>query len=111
RRPSRMRRTLAEKSDLLAVGILPPVWRPILRRRRHMGGITRRKLLVGAAATPIVVATGVAVADSMAATVVTPSNTVVGPGLPLFGLNMGHYMPGSNTTAWIRYSRINAARV
>ena len=76
-----------------------------------MGGITRRKLLVGAAATPIVVATGVAVADSMAATVVTPSNTVVGPGLPLFGLNMGHYMPGSNTTAWIRYSRINAARV
>ena len=78
-----------------------------------MGGTARPVL--GAAAVPLTLAgspsPAASAAASAAATVVKPSNTVLGPGLPLFGLGMAHYLPGSNTTAWVRYSRINSARV
>ncbi|MGH3736837.1 MAG: DUF7594 domain-containing protein [Micromonosporaceae bacterium] len=74
--------------------------------------MTRRSLLAGAAAMPLVAtAAGSAEAATVATMVVTPSNDVIAGGLPIFGLGMGYHMEASNTTAWIRYARINTARV
>jgi hypothetical protein len=42
---------------------------------------------------------------------VTVSDAVVGKSLQYVGYNMGHYMPGSNTSAWVEYSGVNAFRV
>lgn len=72
---------------------------------------TRRQILAGALAVPAAAALpGRATGAAAAAVVATPSNTVVGAGLPLFGFGTAHHLPGSNTSAWIRYARINAVR-
>ncbi|WP_197530582.1 CBM96 family carbohydrate-binding protein [Bythopirellula polymerisocia] len=42
---------------------------------------------------------------------VSISNQVVGKTPGLIGYNSGHFMPGSNTAAWWKYSGVNAARV
>jgi autotransporter-associated beta strand protein len=42
---------------------------------------------------------------------VTVSQTPVGKTLQYVGFNQGHYMPGSNTSAWVDYSGVNAFRV
>lgn len=73
-----------------------------------MASPSRRQILAGALAA--VVLPTRAFGGAAATVVATPSNTVVGPGLPLFGFGMAHYLAGSNTSAWIRYARINAAR-
>jgi hypothetical protein len=41
----------------------------------------------------------------------TLSSTPVGKSLNYVGYNMAHYMPGSNTSAWVEYSNVNAFRV
>lgn len=40
----------------------------------------------------------------------SPTNAMIGSGMPLVGYNLAHYLPGSNTTTWLQYSRVNAAR-
>src|SRR5438309_7199309 len=57
----------------------------------------------------------VALAAAVDATVaraatVTLSNTAVGLTPRFLGYSMGHYMPGSNTSAWFAYSGANAFR-
>src|ERR671936_11873 len=42
---------------------------------------------------------------------VTVSASVVGRTPEIVGYNSGHFMPGSNTTDWWRYSGVNGARV
>src|ERR1044072_7360574 len=42
---------------------------------------------------------------------VTVSPTQVGKSLQYTGYNQGHYLPGSNTSAWVDYSGVNAFRV
>lgn len=34
----------------------------------------------------------------------------IGSGMPLVGYNTGHYLPGSNMSAWVDYSAVNAVR-
>ncbi|HEX8524418.1 MAG TPA: DNRLRE domain-containing protein [Tepidisphaeraceae bacterium] len=41
---------------------------------------------------------------------ITATNAQVGVTPRFMGYNMGHYMPGSNTSAWTQYSGINAFR-
>lgn len=42
---------------------------------------------------------------------VTPSATLAGKTPEIVGYNSGHFMPGSNTADWWRYSGVNGARV
>src|SRR5947208_496401 len=42
---------------------------------------------------------------------VVVNNNIVGVTPRYLGFNMGHYMPNSNTTAWVQYSGTNAYRV
>src|SRR6476646_4881074 len=42
---------------------------------------------------------------------VSVSNTAAGVTPRYIGYNMGHYMPGANTSAWTQYSGVNAYRV
>jgi hypothetical protein len=42
---------------------------------------------------------------------VTPSVTLAGKTPEIVGYNSGHFMPGSNTADWWRYSGVNGARV
>src|SRR6266487_6541814 len=62
---------------------------------------------------PFVIAAAIApVQATMAATAsVSVSNTAAGVTPRYIGYNMGHYMPGSNTSAWTQYSGVNAYRV
>src|SRR3954466_4781635 len=48
---------------------------------------------------------------SAATATVTVSSQQVGKTLQYVGYNMGHYLPGSNTSAWVEYSGVNAFRV
>jgi hypothetical protein len=48
---------------------------------------------------------------SAATATVTVSSTPVGKTLKYVGYNMGHYLPGSNTSAWVVYSNVNAYRI
>jgi hypothetical protein len=41
---------------------------------------------------------------------IVPENTVVGRSPKYVGFNQGHYMPGSNTSAWVERTGINAMR-
>lgn len=81
------------------------------------GRITRRTALqVFGATGAVAIAHGAfgpvsPVAAAGAPTVsLAASNARIGTGMPLVGYNLAHYLPGSNTTAWVEYSRINAAR-
>src|SRR5256885_8376267 len=49
-------------------------------------------------------------ASSSTATV-NVSQTQIGVTPQFIGYNMGHYLPGSNTAAWVDYSDVNAFRV
>lgn len=70
---------------------------------------TRRQVLAGGAAVPVVVAiSGESLAQEVVA--VRPSNEVLGAGLPTFGFNFAHYLAGGNTSSWVRYARMNSAR-
>ena len=75
----------------------------------------RRTLLGGLGATAVVGLTGTsayaAATDSAQRELgVVVRNTRVGTGMPMVGYNTGHYLPGSNTSAWLAYSRVNAVR-
>jgi len=52
-----------------------------------------------------------AVALPAVAVDITPSATVAGKTPEIVGYNSGHFMPGSNTADWWRYSGVNGARV
>src|SRR3954454_15806801 len=45
------------------------------------------------------------------AVTVTASATLAGKTPEIVGYNSGHFMPGSNTADWWRYSNVNGARV
>ena len=93
-------------------------------RPARFAPLTRRALLGGLGAAAAGGLTG-----AHAAAAVGPRATAVGPrakagvgvgivvgrdpaglGMPLVGYNTGHYLPGSNTSAWLAYSRVNAVR-
>src|SRR5688572_31362884 len=42
---------------------------------------------------------------------ITASQTSAGKSLQYVGYNQGHYLPGSNASAWVDYSGVNAFRV
>lgn len=72
--------------------------------------LRRRTLLTGAATLA-----GAALLPSPAHAAETGElieigSTVTGRGIPLVGYNTGHYLPGSNTSEWLAYSRVNAVR-
>lgn len=46
-----------------------------------------------------------------AAPVPVTLGAVTGPGMPYFGSSLGHYQPGSNTTAWVQYARYSIGRL
>lgn len=71
-----------------------------------------RSALSAAAAVGVIgaIVGGAGRADAGTATV-TVSNSQVGKTLQYVGYNSGHYMPGSNTSAWVEYSNVNAFRV
>ncbi|NYH91456.1 hypothetical protein [Actinopolymorpha rutila] len=71
-----------------------------------LGGIG---FAAGFAAAPVRPAVAARAALVSGAEVVV-RNDSVGRGMSLVGYNTGHYLPGSNTSAWVAYSRINAAR-
>ncbi len=48
---------------------------------------------------------------SLHAATITVENTVAGTTPPVLGYNLGHFMVGSNTADWWRYSGVKAARV
>lgn len=78
-------------------------------------GFPRRTLLGGIGAAAVVGLTGapahaVGSRPPGGALSVVVRNTRTGGGLPLVGYNTGHYLPGSNTSAWLAYSRVNAVR-
>ena len=50
-------------------------------------------------------------ASSVEAADVTTSASVVGETPEIVGYNSGHFMPGSNTLSWWKYSGVNGARV
>ncbi|MEU2169616.1 DNRLRE domain-containing protein [Micromonospora chersina] len=84
-----------------------PVRPPRLSRRTLLGGLG----LTAAATIAGTRVAGPAAADpgdGALSVVVTP--TRAGRGMPLVGYNTGHYLPGSNTSAWLAYSRVNAVR-
>ena len=50
--------------------------------------------------------------DAAAVTVlVAVSDTQIGVTPTYIGYNMGHYLPGNNTSGWVDYSDVNAFRV
>ena len=76
-------------------------------------GVGRRTLFGGIGLGAAAALTGMRLAGPAFASdgldiVVDPVS--VGGGMPLVGYNTGHFMPGSNTSAWLEYSRVNAAR-
>ncbi|MEQ7125164.1 hypothetical protein ABN034_11645 [Actinopolymorpha sp. B11F2] len=87
-------------------------------------GLSRRTLLGGLAATGAAAGTlaGSPMPSAAAATSnpgpaaggaelrIVVENAPAGRGMPLVGYNTGHYLPGSNTSAWLAYSRVNAVR-
>src|SRR3954468_19381782 len=67
-----------------------------------------QKLLKAAAAA---VVAALWASASFAATNITVSTAVVGKTPQYVGFSMGHYMPNSNTGAWVDYSFCNAYRI
>ncbi len=70
----------------------------------------RRRIRQIAAAAMFAMGAGAGVSLAGTATV-NVSSTPVGKTLRHVGYNMGHYLPGSNTSAWVDYSGVNAFRV
>ena len=71
----------------------------------------KRRTVAAVACAAVAIAS--AVEQTLAATItanVTVQNTAVGVTPRYIGYNMGHYMPGSNTSAWLEYSGVNAYR-
>ena len=68
----------------------------------------RRSRLAAACAAAVLSSASAALATTGTVTV---SQTPVGKTLQYVGYNMGHYMPGSNTSAWVEHSNVNAFRV
>jgi hypothetical protein len=69
----------------------------------------RRRLLAAACVAALA---GAAPALTFATTgTVTVSSNEAGKTLEHVGYNMGHYLPGSNTSAWVDHSGVNAFRV
>lgn len=74
--------------------------------------------IAGAAASGLAVGSPADAAGRSAATgaadpagiSVRPGIERLGGGMPLVGYNTGHYLPGSNMSAWVEYSAINAVR-
>jgi hypothetical protein len=77
------------------------------RRRTLLSGLGAAAV-VGLAGTSAHAASSAAPAPQELGVVVRNSRT--GKGMPLVGYNTGHYLPGSNTSAWLAYSRVNAVR-
>ncbi|WP_200215109.1 CBM96 family carbohydrate-binding protein [Micromonospora coerulea] len=79
-------------------------------------GVSRRTLLGGLGLTAAATMAGARFAGPAAAATpdgvlsVVVSATPAGRGMPLVGYNTGHFMPGSNTSAWLEYARVNAVR-
>ena len=67
--------------------------------------------LTRAPCTLAVLAVVALVATSVSAVTVTVSGTLAGKTPEIVGYNSGHFMPGSNTADWWRYSGVNGARV
>jgi autotransporter-associated beta strand protein len=70
------------------------------QRRRRQVQAALAAATMGAVAAPVFAATAT----------VSVNSTAVGVTPRFMGYNMGHYMPGSNTTAWTQYTGINAFR-
>src|SRR4051794_665147 len=72
----------------------------------------RKKLPAVLATLALAAAVEGALRDSAYASTasVSVSNTSLGVTPQLLGYNMGHYMPNSNTSAWLKYSNANAFR-
>ena len=68
----------------------------------------RRRVLAAACAAVVLNSAPAALATSGTVAV---SDAQVGKTLQYVGYNMGHYMPGSNTSAWVEHSNVNAFRV
>ncbi|KAB1913178.1 DUF2125 domain-containing protein [Micromonospora sp. AMSO31t] len=79
-------------------------------------GLSRRTLLGGLGLTAAATMAGARSGRAAAAAPdggplsVVVSTAPAGRGMPLVGYNTGHFMPGSNTSAWLAYSRVNAVR-
>jgi hypothetical protein len=79
-------------------------------------GLSRRSLLGSLGLTTVATMAGARLAGPAAAATpgggvsVVVSRTPAGRGMPLVGYNTGHFMPGSNTSAWLEYARVNAVR-
>ncbi|GAA4984889.1 DNRLRE domain-containing protein [Actinopolymorpha pittospori] len=78
-----------------------------ISRRTLLGGIGAAAAMSGLPAAPAGAATPPSAAGAVGVVV---QNESAGRGMPLVGYNTGHYMPGSNTSAWLEYSRVNAVR-
>lgn len=73
--------------------------------------VRRRTLLAAGAAVPLAAA---AFGDAPTASAAPPMASFDGstrPGMPLWGLGLGEFHRGSNNPAWLRYARVNIARV
>jgi hypothetical protein len=84
---------------------------PPVSRRGFLSGlgvVVGSTMLPGAADAAGAPATASTTASTTASFVV--DNVSAGRGMPLVGYNTGHYLPGSNTSAWLAYSRVNAVR-
>ena len=64
---------------------------------------------IGAGALAVAMAAEATLGATVAASV-TVQNTPVGVTPRYIGYNMGHYLPNSNTSAWLEYSGVNAFR-
>jgi hypothetical protein len=86
----------------------PPATRAKIKFR-HASAACRRSAVAGGLAT---FAALLALLPTPASAVtVALSNSVVGQTPEIVGYNVAHYMPGSNTASWWRYSGVNGARV
>ena len=70
-------------------------------KRRTFRQLSAAALALAAATRPVLAATAT----------VTVNSTTAGVTPRYLGYNMGHYMSGSNTSAWVQYSGANAYRV
>ncbi len=80
---------------------------PRVSRRRFLGGLG---VVAGSTLLPTPARAAEQSAPAVTGSGVVVDNVSVGRGMPLVGYNTGHYLPGSNTSAWLAYSRVNAAR-
>src|SRR6185437_2781838 len=81
------------------------------RRRRKRRSLVVRRAVVGVASalTSLAVISAAPAANDVAT--VTMNSNVIGLTPQFLGYSEGHYMSGSNTSAWVGYSGVNSYRV